>query len=211
MSVDAIFPPDPVTVEQLALPVLARKAIERGLQRRVTAHHALALSAVPKSAAAPVIKLIADAQLNVTFNPISNLFTEGRTDDSNPRRGLTRVKELWSAGVNVAYGTDNMDDTYLPYINLDLLTEGLVASVAAHMGTVDERRALVQMATYGAAKTLGIEEGYGMNVGCRADLVVLATDSIDKVLTEVPRKVAVLKGGRVVAGRLPSAQGLAIP
>jgi cytosine deaminase len=199
MSVDAIFPPEPADPSQLALRRLADRVIAEGWQGRVTAHHVLALSALTAEQAAPLIERLRAADLNIVFNPISNLFTEGRTDPTNPRRGLTRVKDLWRAGVNVAFGTDNVDDTYLPYVNVDLIKEGLVASAAAHMGTAEERRELVRMMTHRAARVLGIDGGYGIGEGRRADLLVLAARSYDEVITTAPEKSAVFKGGRLVA------------
>lgn len=199
MSVDAIFPPDPIDPMALGIARVARKTIEVGYQGRVTVHHALALSAVPPGPAAEVVALAKEAQLNVITNPTSNLFTEGRADAVNPRRGLTRVKDLVAAGVNVSMGTDNIDDTYLPYVHADPLLEAFLASAAAHLGTRAERRALLRMVTGNGARTLGIEADYGVAPGKCADLVVLDAFSVDEVITHQPEKLYVFKEGRLMA------------
>ena len=198
MSTDALFPAEPFDPFALGVYRLAQATIRRGYAPGlVTAHHVLALSAVEVGVAQPVIERIREAAMNVITLPTSNLFTEGRADPTNPRRGLTRLKDLWRAGVNVSFGTDNLDDTYLPFSNMDLLLEAYVCACAAHFGTVDERRALVRMATHNAAEILGIEY-YGIDVGRCADLVVLDTTLFDDIVTAQPEKLYVIKSGRVV-------------
>jgi cytosine deaminase len=202
MSVDAIFParrsappdPDALGVSRLAEAVI-RHAYPAGA---VTAHHVLALSAVGNLAASRVIDRVCEAGMNIITLPTSNLFTEGRADDDNPRRGLTRVKEFLRAGVNLAVGTDNLDDTYLPFANMNLLLEAHVCACAAHLGSKDERRALLLSVTHNAARVLALE-GYGTAVGCRADLVVLDTTDHGSIVMTQPEKTHVIKAGRVVA------------
>ncbi len=198
MSVDALFPPEPFDPFSLGVYRLAEAAIRCGYPTgRITAHHVLALSAVDAEAAAPIVERVRQANLNIVTLPTSNLFTEGRTDAKNPRRGLTRVKDFLRAGVNLAFGTDNLDDTYLPFSNIDPLLEAHVCAVAAHLGTVDERRALMRMATHNGARVLGIED-YGLAVGCRADLVVLDTADYDAIIGTRPEKLYVIKDGAVI-------------
>ena len=199
MSVDAIFPPEPIDPMLLGISRVARKTIELGYQGRVTVHHVLALSAVPPELASEVVALAKEARLNIITNPSSNLFTEGRADPVKPRRGLTRVKDLLVAGINVSIGTDNVDDTYLPFVNVDMVQEAFVASLAAHLGTRAERRLLLQMCTTNGARALGIDADYGVALGKRADLVVLDTSSVDDIVTQQPEKLYVIKEGRVIA------------
>ena len=47
MSVDAIFPPEPIDPMALGIARVARKTLEVGYQGRVTVHHVLAVGAVP--------------------------------------------------------------------------------------------------------------------------------------------------------------------
>jgi cytosine deaminase len=202
MSVDALFPEDrsrPPDPEGLGVYRLAEGVLRHGYAPgAVTAHHVLALSALDAAAAAPVIERVREAQMNVITLPTSNLFTEGRTDPDNPRRGLTRVKDFVSAGVRVALGTDNLDDTYLPFANMNLLLEAHVCACAAHLGNEEELRELLRMVTYNGAATLALE-GYGTAIGDRADLVLLDTDDHRSIVTMQPEKRHVIKAGMVVA------------
>jgi cytosine deaminase len=202
MSVDALFPEDrtsPPDPEGLGVYRLAEGVIRHGYPPgAVTAHHVLALSALDATSAARVIGRVRDARMNIITLPTSNLFTEGRIDPDNPRRGLTRVKDFVSAGVNVALGTDNLDDTYLPFANMNLLLEAHVCACAAHLGNEDELRELTRMVTHNGAATLGLE-GYGSALGDRADLVLLDTDDYGSIVTMQPEKTYVIKAGRVVS------------
>jgi cytosine deaminase len=202
MSVDALFPADrttPPDPEDLGVFRLAEGVLRHGYPPgAVTAHHVLALSAVDATSAARVIERVRDARMNIITLPTSNLFTEGRVDPDNPRRGLTRVKDFVSAGVNVALGTDNLDDTYLPFANMNLLLEAHVCACAAHLGNDDELRELTRMVTQYGAVTLGLE-GYGSALGDRADLVLLDTGHYGSIVTAQPEKTHVIKAGRVVS------------
>ncbi len=202
MSVDALFPDDrssPPQPEGLGVYRLAEAVLRHGYAAgAVTAHHVLALSALDAASAEPVVERIKEARMNIITLPTSNLFTEGRTDPDNPRRGLTRVKDFLSAGVNVSLGTDNLDDTYLPFANMNLLLEAHICACAAHLGNEDELRRLTQMVTYNGAQTMALE-GYGTAIGDRADVVLLDTDDHRSIVTTQPEKTHVIKAGRVVA------------
>ena len=202
MSVDAIClsqrsqRPDPA---ELGVYRLAEAVIRLSYRRgAVTARHVLALSAVSEPDADRVIDLVRQAGVNVITLPSSNLFTEGRTDKDTPRRGLTRVKSFLQAGVNVAMGTDNLDDTYLPFANMNPLLEAHVCACAAHLGNQNELPQLRGMITHSGAQTLAIER-YGTAGGCRADVVVLETADHSSIVTTQPEQSHVIKAGRVVA------------
>ena len=45
-------------------------------------------------------------------NPLVNMHLGGRFDTYPKRRGLTRIKELTEAGINVAFGEDDIRDPW---------------------------------------------------------------------------------------------------
>lgn len=188
--------PDRVELDDLEVVHLARRTIEYGYQGRVTAGHACALDSAMPEVAAQAIELIADAQLNVVSQP--DLYRLGREDDHHVRRGLTRVKQLLAAGVNVTYASNNVRDGYRPLGNFDLLEEGLILAYGAHMDTVDELATLLQMITYNAARALRLK-GYGVTIGCAADLVVLDAPSSSAAIVNHAEKNYVFKAGRLMA------------
>ena len=184
-----------VNLDDLEVAYIAKKVIERGYEGRVTVGHACTLGSAPPEVAEPAIALMKEAQLNVVSQP--DLYRLGRDDSHNVRRGLTKVKELLDAGVNVTYASNNIRDAFRPMGNFDPLEEALILSYGAHMDTVDQFNTLLRMSTYNGARALGLKN-YGLEKGCDADLVVLnAQTPVEAIIGQVEKKF-VLKSGRLM-------------
>ena len=124
---------------------MAAKAIQEGYQGRVTAVHTCALAAYDDAHAARVIELVKEAGMNMVTNPATNLMLQGRLDKEPRRRGITRVKELLAAGVNVCYGQDCLKDTFYPtFGQADLLEVGLITAHAAQLSLPQEIEVLFE-------------------------------------------------------------------
>jgi cytosine/creatinine deaminase len=109
------------------LEVLAELTIVNDWQGRVTAGHTCALASYPRDYADHVIARLKEARINMIANPATNLMLQGRLDDYPKRRGVTQVKELLAAGVNVACGQDCVHDTFYPFGQNDPLENRLSA------------------------------------------------------------------------------------
>ena len=188
--------PQSVSLEELEIVHLARKTIETGYQGRVAAGHVCALSSATPEVAQQAIQLIREACISVISQP--DLYRLGREDTFNARRGLTRVKELLEAGVNVTYASNNVRDALRPMGNFDPLEEALILSYGAHMDTIDELNTLMKMGTYHGAQALGLGD-YGLEPGCRADMVVLDAVSPSAAIIGQVEKNYVFKAGRLMA------------
>jgi cytosine/creatinine deaminase len=68
---------------------------------------------------------------------------------------------------------------------------------AGHLGTRDEIKSSFDMITYNPARGMRLEH-YGVEEGNNADLVLDAAD-VHEALRLQPDRVAVIKGGKVVA------------
>jgi len=188
--------PKHVDFEDLEVVHVARRAIEYGYQGRVTAGHVCALDSAEPDVAKRAIDLISKAGVSVVSQP--DMYRLGREDQRSVRRGLTRVKQLLEAGVNVTFASNNIRDALRPMGNFDLLEEGLVLAYGAHMDSVAELETLMRMCTENAAKALRLEE-YGLDVGDQADLVVLDAVSPSAALVGQVEKLYVFKHGKLVA------------
>jgi cytosine deaminase len=188
--------PSKVELEQLEIVHLARQVIEHGYQGRVVAGHLCALDSALPEVAEQAIALIRQAQISVVSQP--DLYRLGREDTQHVRRGLTRVKELLAAGVNVTLASNNVRDAYRPLGNFNLLEEALILSYGAHMDTVGQLNTLVKMCTENAAQALRLKN-YGLQSGCAADLVVLEASSPSAAIAGQAEKRFVFKRGRLVA------------
>jgi cytosine deaminase len=195
LHADLGIPPN-VGLEDLEVVHAARRVIERGYQGRVTAGHVCALDSAFPEVAEEAIGLIEEAQISVISQP--DMYRLGREDPRHVRRGLTRVKQLLAAGVNVAYASNNVRDAFRPLGNFDLLEEGLVLAYGAHMDSVAELETLLKMSTYNAAKLMRLE-GYGLQSGCQADFVILDAPSPSAAIVGQAEKLYVYKAGKLVA------------
>ncbi len=178
--------------------VLAARTIERGWNGRVTASHVCALAGYDNVHAARVIRLLADAEVNVVTNPGVNLHLQGRFDRYPKRRGLTRVRELLAAGVNVSVGQDCIRDPFYPLGTGSLLEAGHLLIHADHLSTARQIEQVADMITRNAARTLRLSH-YGLEPGCRADLAILPVDSMHEAFRTRPAPRIVLKHGVIVS------------
>jgi cytosine deaminase len=193
MHVDETDDPNARTLEMLA--DATRRA---GWEGRVTAGHTCALAGYPDDYAKTVIAKVKDAGIHMICNPATNLAIQGRLDRQPVRRGITRVRELLDAGVNVSYGQDCVDDPFYPFGVVDPLEVALVMAHAAHLTQPREIETVFSMQNWSAAKVLRLED-YGFEQGAVGDLVVLdAFDAVQAIRTRADRLV-VVKRGQVIA------------
>lgn len=184
---------------QRSLEYLAERTIALGWEGRVTASHVGALAAYDEPHAARVIARVAEAGISVCSNPQISLVVHGRGDRGLVRRGTTRVRELLDAGVNVLAGQDDVDDPYYPLGRADQLE---VASFVAHVCQLAWPRELdtvMDMITTNAARAMGLADGYGLEPGDQADVVVVDVPDVRTAIAEQPPRRFVVSHGRLAA------------
>ncbi|MCY4551874.1 MAG: amidohydrolase family protein [Defluviicoccus sp.] len=181
-----------------SLEYLAARTIREGFQGRVSASHCGALAAYDEVHAHKVMNLVRDAGVSISSNPQISLVAQGRYDTSNMRRGVTRTKDLWKIGANVFASQDDVNDPYYPFGRNDQQEVAAHVCHACHMTYPDEIRAVFEFITGNAAKALRLE-GYGLDVGTKADFNVLAAPTVQHVLRLQQPPAWVIKGGRVLA------------
>ena len=189
---------------------LAAETIRFGLQGRVTGSHLTSMHSMDNAYASKLIPLLAEAGVHVVANPLINVTLQGRYDSYPKRRGMTRAPELMAAGVNVAFGHDCVMDPWYSLGSGDMLE---VAHMAVHVAQMTSREAMrdcFDAVTVHAAKAMGLP-WYGIEVGGRADFVLLqARDPVEAIRLKAARLV-VVRGGRVLAASAPRIVRLALP
>lgn len=181
-----------------SLEYLAVRTIETGWQGRVAASHCGALARYNDVHAAKVIALVREAGITIVSNPHISLVLAGRADREPVPRGITRVRELLRAGVNVASGQDDVKDPYYPFGRGSQLEVALFMAHTAHLTHPPELEQVLAMVTTNAARALRLPD-YGLATGAHADLNIWrARNAQDALrLQEPPRYV--IKRGRVLA------------
>ena len=173
-----------------------------GLQGRVTGSHLTSMHSMDNYYVSKLIPLMAEARMNVVANPLINITLQGRHDTYPKRRGMTRVKELLEAGINVAFGQDALMDPWYSFGSHDMLE---VAHMGLHVGQMtgsDQMHRIFEAVTYNGANTMGLE-GYGLEPGCNGDVVILQAADIQEALRLKPARLYVIRRGEVIAATSP--------
>ena len=179
--------------------VMAADSITQGWHGRVTASHCTAMHSYDNAYAFKLIRLLARAGMHVIANPFDNAVLQGRFDTYPKRRGVTRVKELLAAGVNVALGHDSIMDPWFPLGRGDMLAAAQLALFLCHMSGYEEINDVLDLITTNAAKTLRIEDRYGIEEGKPANFLVLDAPTAFEALRLLPARLHVFKQGREIA------------
>lgn len=178
--------------------MLAQETVRFGLQGRVAGSHLTSMHSMDNYYVSKLIPLMREAQLHVVANPLINITLQARHDTYPKRRGMTRVKELVAADLNVAFGHDCVMDPWYSLGSHDMLE---VAAMGLHVGQMTgqtEIREMFRAVTDNGAKALGLSD-YGLSVGCNADFVILQAKDEIEALRLRPARLAVFRGGRQLA------------
>lgn len=189
---------------------LAAETIRLGLQGRVTGSHLTSMHSMDNYYVSKLIPLIAEARVHAVANPLINITLQGRHDTYPRRRGMTRVPELMAAGVNVAFGHDCVMDPWYGFGSGDMLEVAHMALHVAQMTSEAQVRACFDAVTRNAAAVLGLQ-GYGLEPGCRGDMVLLHARSPGEAIRLRAARLLVVRAGRVLARSAPASAHLSLP
>jgi cytosine deaminase len=177
---------------------LAYETQRLGLQGRVAGSHLTSMHSMDNYYVSKLLPLMAEAGVAAVANPLINIVLQGRHDSYPKRRGMTRVPEMRPMGINVAFGQDCCMDPWYSLGSADMLE---VAHMGLHVAQMTSREAMrycFDTVTTNPADIMGLE-GYGLDVGCNGDLVLLqARDPIEAVRLKATR-LAVVRRGRVIS------------
>ena len=183
---------------------LATLAYERGIGHRVTASHTTAMHSYNGAYASRLFRLLRMADINFVANPLVNIHLQGRFDTYPKRRGITRVKEMLEANINVCFGHDDVFDPWYPMGTanmLQVLHMGL--HVCQIMGYEQINDSLKLIGNH-SARTLNVQDRYGIEVDKPANLLILpAENGFDAVRRQVPVRYSI-RHGRVIADTRPA-------
>jgi cytosine deaminase len=189
---------------------LASETHRLGLQGRVAGSHLTSMHSMDNYYVSKLLPLMKEAGVAAIANPLINITLQGRHDTYPKRRGMTRVPELLSAGIPVAFGHDCVMDPWYSLGSGDMLE---VAQMGLHVAQMTGQAAMRQCfdaVTRTPAQLLGLA-GYGLEVGCRADFVLLqATDPVEAIRLRATR-LLVVKGGQVIARTPARVAALSLP
>ncbi|MCL7930682.1 cytosine deaminase [Halomonas llamarensis] len=186
------------------LEVLAAEALFADMGSRVTASHTTAMHSYDNAYCSKLFRLLKASDINFISCPTESIHLQGRFDTYPKRRGLTRVKELDAAGINVCFAEDSVNDPWYSLGNGRLLrTLDFGLHICQMMGYADFSRSL-DFLTDHSARTLGIENDYGIAVGKPANCILLDGEDDYEVLRRQGDVLLSIRYGRVICRREPA-------
>ncbi|HEY3920887.1 MAG TPA: cytosine deaminase [Gaiellaceae bacterium] len=186
------------------LEVMADDTVRHGLEGRVTASHCTAMGSYEPYYSSKLHGFLRRAGINVVVNPYANSLIQGRLDAYPKRRGFAQLKELLASGINVSLGNDVIMDPWYLLGRADMVEAASLALHFTYMSGLDEIPEMLRCATERGARTLGIDDEYGLEEGKPADCVVFDAPSAIEVLRLHPPRRFVVRRGRVIAETEPS-------
>ena len=184
--------------------VVAAEAYERGLGSRVTASHTTAMGSYNDAYTYKLFRLLKLSNINFVANPLVNIHLQGRFDTYPKRRGITRVKELLEAGLNVSFGHDDIFDPWYPLGTGNMLQ---VLHMGIHVSQLMGYEQIVNsfdLITNNSAKTLSIEEKYGIEEGKPANLIILDAENEYEAIRRQAAVKYSIRNGKIIAETKPS-------
>ncbi|UFU07042.1 amidohydrolase family protein [Ruania halotolerans] len=192
LHTDEQVSPDPAHTADII--DLAQQVIARGLIQRVSASHCVRLGSLPPDRLAPVLELVARARIGIITLPITNLYLQAWDATHLPPRGLTAVRQILDAGIDLAAGADNLRDPFNPVGRADPFETTSLLITAGHL-QAEEALAAV---TTSARTVLGLPP-VGAAPGASADFMLVPDADLGDVIAGGTTARVVVSGGRVVA------------
>ena len=172
---------------------VASRTITLEMHGRVHGTQANSLAYYDDAHAARVIRLVKEAGMTIFSNAHVALVTANVRHQPAPR-GMTRVRELLEAGVPVATAQDDIDNPYYCFGRNDMLEVAQYMAHLAQLGWGNDLAKVLEMVTNVPAKVMRLE-GYGLEVGCKANLLVLeASDWRNAVQFQAEKTLVILNG-----------------
>ncbi|WP_318516984.1 cytosine deaminase [Photobacterium leiognathi] len=183
---------------------VAALAHKYNMGEKVTASHTTAMGSYNGAYASRLFRLLRMSGINFVANPLVNIHLQGRFDDYPKRRGVTRVKEMLGAEINVCFGHDDVFDPWYPLGTANMLQ---VLHMGLHVCQVmgyEQINQSLDLISKNSARTLNIQDNYGIEVGKPGNLLILpAENGFDAVRRQVPAQYSV-RHGKVIAQTQPA-------
>ncbi|CAH1546428.1 cytosine/isoguanine deaminase [Vibrio rotiferianus] len=183
---------------------LAALAHKFNMGHKVTASHTTAMGSYNGAYASRLFRLLRMSGINFVANPLVNIHLQGRFDDYPKRRGVTRVKEMLNANINVCFGHDDVFDPWYPLGTANMLQ---VLHMGLHVCQVmgyDQINNSLDLISTNSARALNIQDKHGIEAGKPGSLLILpAENGFDAVRRQVPVRYSV-RHGKVIAETQPA-------
>lgn len=169
--------------------------MSEGIGPKTAASHTCSFGSADNAYAFRMMGLFKQSGMNFISCPTENAYLQGRQDTYPKRRGLTRVKEFLEEGINVSFAQDSINDPWYPLGNgnlMNILDNGIHLSQVA---SYEELERAFDLITHNSAKTLMIEDRYGIQSGKPANFIVLNESTVFEAIRKRVDVLASVRNG----------------
>ncbi len=181
------------------LETVAARALELELFDKVTASHTTAMHSYNNAYVTRLMRLLKMSRINFVSNPLVNTHLQGRMDTYPKRRGITRVKELMDAGINVSFGNDDIFDPWYPMGTGSMRDAVFLGLHVCQLMGYDDIMNSYKLVTTNAAKTLHLGNRYGIEENRPANFIVLDAKNYYDALNHNAVVLSSYKNGKKIA------------
>jgi cytosine deaminase len=176
---------EPGEIGAFTMNLLLDRVEALGMQGRVVISHAFCLGDLPERARDVLLARLAGLRVALLTTAPSSV-------------PVPPLKACIAAGVTIFAGNDGVRDTWTPYGSPDMLERAMLLGMRYDLRRDDDLELAFDCVTGAAARGCGFAD-YGLNVGARADLVLLDADTVAHAVTARPKRKLVVSHGRIVA------------
>lgn len=181
--------------EGMTIGEVIRCTHQHGWGGRVTIGHVTKLSTLPRDTLLAVAQSLAEAGVQVTCLPSTDLFLTGREHFQNRPRGLAPLQHLHACGVTCSLSTNNIGNPFTPYGDASLVRQANLFANVSQLATEAELLRCLSWVSSESARLLRLPD-YGLTPGCRADFIVFDAPSPAAVVAEISPPLMGYKAGR---------------
>ena len=176
---------EPGEMGAFSLDLILERTEALGLRGQVTISHAFCLGTIALSARDALLERMARMDVRIATTAPA----------SNPVPSLAVCR---AAGVTVYGGNDGIRDSWTPHGRPDMLDRAMHIALRNGLRRDDELGWALDCVTDAAARGCGFAE-YGLTPGCRADLVLVAAETVAEAVASVPPRRLVIADGQIAA------------
>ncbi|MBE2896171.1 cytosine deaminase [Pasteurellaceae bacterium HPA106] len=182
---------------------VAALALKYEMGEKVTASHTTAMHSYNNAYASRLFRLLKLSKIHFVANPLVNIHLQGRFDSYPKRRGVTRVKEMLKAGINVCFGHDDVFDPWYPLGTANMLQVLHMGLHVCQLMGYQQLNDSLTLVTENSAKALYLKD-YGIIEGNSANCILLpAENGFDALRRQVPTRYSI-RHGKIIAQTQPA-------
>jgi cytosine deaminase len=162
--------------------------------------HVTKLSALPKDRLQQIAEDMANAGVQLTSLPSTDLFLNGRESEYNIPRGVAPLHKISQFGVVCSISSNNIENPFTPYGDASQVRQANLFANIAQLGTPEDLSQCMAWVSDEAAKIMKLSK-YGIKLGGAADINLYPAKSVIEVIATIVPPSMGMKRGKITFNR----------